>query len=246
MTYGGADPPEEFCCPISYEVMTDPVIMPDCRTYERSVITEALCRRGFSPFTNRAMAIGDARSNLALKNLIERWRKGDTDMLPARASAETPRPPPLHPSRPASPQFHLPTPPRTPVLADSPLPPSRPASPQFHLPRPRTPVLADPPNFADLVAEVASFVGPAYSIAAIEAALRSDNYDKDQACNFLFANRHDPIRVALPDDGGPPIPPDHLQRLQELLPHGMTIKEMVQLYRLCNSNIDNTLSCVFV
>jgi hypothetical protein len=109
-----------------------------------------------------------------------------------------------------------------------------------------SPARVDPPNFADMVAEVTSCVGSAYSIADIEAALRSDNYDTDQACNFLFANPPDaPIRVAIPPWGGLPIPDEHFERLSEALPSGMTIDQALTIYHsVCQGQIDHALAVI--
>jgi hypothetical protein len=62
--------PEEFCCPISFEVMKDPVIMPDCHTYEQSVVAEALSRRPVSPFRRAPMSMASALSNVDFRRLI--------------------------------------------------------------------------------------------------------------------------------------------------------------------------------
>jgi hypothetical protein len=70
------DPPNELCCPITLDVMTDPVIMPDGQTYERAAITRALQVNGNSPITRQPMSISDAKPNYALRAIIERWRQG--------------------------------------------------------------------------------------------------------------------------------------------------------------------------
>ena len=45
--------PDEFLCPISYEVMTDPVILEDGHTYDRTSIEAWLARSDMSPMTNQ-------------------------------------------------------------------------------------------------------------------------------------------------------------------------------------------------
>ena len=46
--------PEELCCPLSYELMEDPVVAADGFTYERSWVEEAFKRApGKSPMTGQ-------------------------------------------------------------------------------------------------------------------------------------------------------------------------------------------------
>lgn len=66
--------PDEFLCPISYEVMTDPVILEDGHTYERSSIEAWLARSGRSPMTNQYLQSKGLNPNYALRSAIERWR----------------------------------------------------------------------------------------------------------------------------------------------------------------------------
>jgi Mg-chelatase subunit ChlD len=68
--------PPEFVCPITLDVMNDPVVMPDGHTYERVAITEALARKPISPLTRQPMIISSARPNYAIKSLIDTWRSG--------------------------------------------------------------------------------------------------------------------------------------------------------------------------
>jgi uncharacterized protein YegL len=66
--------PSEFMCPISMDLMTDPVVGSDGHTYERSAITEWLSTRLVSPLTRRQMFLTDLQPNYALRTAIERWR----------------------------------------------------------------------------------------------------------------------------------------------------------------------------
>jgi hypothetical protein len=179
------DAPEEFCCPISFEVMKDPVIMPDCRTYERVVIAEALTHRPFSPFTREPMSMNDARSNVALRCLIQRWRQGAVDES-------------------------------TPADED------------------------DPPNFDELVEILICTVGNDYPIRDIEAALRSDNYDVDRACNFLLSSRTDDspqVADATAIDAG------NMELLLRVKPDHMTNDEAIRFYRdACRGDIESMMS----
>lgn len=64
--------PNEFLCPISMEIMTDPVVMTDGHTYERANITEWLCAGNCrSPFTNTTLSTKSIVSNHNLRNIIE-------------------------------------------------------------------------------------------------------------------------------------------------------------------------------
>jgi hypothetical protein len=67
------NPPKEFICPITMDIMSDPVVMPDGHTYEREAITQALIHNAISPLTRQPMKISDARTNYALKSLIDSW-----------------------------------------------------------------------------------------------------------------------------------------------------------------------------
>lgn len=68
------DVPEEFICPISYEVMMDPVLASDGQTYDRSSILEWLKVRQASPLTNEPITAASLVTNYALRSAIERWR----------------------------------------------------------------------------------------------------------------------------------------------------------------------------
>jgi hypothetical protein len=73
--------PHEFLCPIMKDIMKDPVIMPDGQTYERSAIAEALSANPVSPITRQPLNISDAKTNFALKSLIEKYQNGDASMI---------------------------------------------------------------------------------------------------------------------------------------------------------------------
>jgi len=53
MAKSSAEPPAGFICPLTMDVMTDPVFTIDGQTYERSEITEWLLRHDTSPCTGR-------------------------------------------------------------------------------------------------------------------------------------------------------------------------------------------------
>ena len=67
--------PQEFICPITLQMMKDPVIMPDGQTYEREAIENYLRTNPISPLTREPMTIDQARPNYSLKSLIENFKK---------------------------------------------------------------------------------------------------------------------------------------------------------------------------
>jgi len=78
----GAAAPEEnehppsFYCPISCQVMHDPVVLSDGHTYERRHIERWLSQKGTSPVTGAALADGSVMfPNHALRNAIEEYFK---------------------------------------------------------------------------------------------------------------------------------------------------------------------------
>ena len=67
--------PDEYLCPITHELMRDPVIAADGYSYERSAI-EAWLRSGgapVSPMTNAPLVSPTLTPNRSLKLLIERF-----------------------------------------------------------------------------------------------------------------------------------------------------------------------------
>ena len=63
--------PDEFYCPISFEVMEDPVSDAEGNTYECSVIEQWLALHDVSPLSNAPLAHKNLVPNRALKKLIE-------------------------------------------------------------------------------------------------------------------------------------------------------------------------------
>jgi len=72
---------ESFRCPITREVMFNPVVAPDGHTYERKAIEEWLRRNGTSPVTRQPIKRGALTPNRALKGLIKRWVERRTAQL---------------------------------------------------------------------------------------------------------------------------------------------------------------------
>jgi hypothetical protein len=67
--------PEEFICPISLEIMKDPVICEDGNSYERTHIIEWLKHSKTSPLTREPLVSDRIMPNESLKNAINVWLK---------------------------------------------------------------------------------------------------------------------------------------------------------------------------
>jgi U-box domain len=68
------EPPSHFVCPISFEVMRDPVTTPSGHSFERSVIAEVIRISQKDPFTREPLNEGHLRPNRALSDAIDAWR----------------------------------------------------------------------------------------------------------------------------------------------------------------------------
>eukprot|EP01051_Picozoa_sp_SAG22_P003164 SAG22_NODE_151_length_17414_cov_7.812128_11_plen_581_part_00 len=72
---GGPAPPDAFLCPISRELMADPVCAADGHSYEKTEIKKWFATgKQTSPMTNDAMPDRTLRPNRQLKSHIEEWR----------------------------------------------------------------------------------------------------------------------------------------------------------------------------
>jgi STIP1 family protein 1 len=68
------DPPDCFCCVLTFEVFRDPVVAPSGNSYERSALEEHLKRVGlFDPVTRAPTTLADLRPNVALRNAAHAW-----------------------------------------------------------------------------------------------------------------------------------------------------------------------------
>ena len=86
-TQAAVDPVEEqlcelapihFKCPISLELMTDPVTLGDGMTYERASIERWLAAGNTtSPVTNAELESLAYVPSQVIKNMIRRWREGE-------------------------------------------------------------------------------------------------------------------------------------------------------------------------
>lgn len=69
------DIPQEFTCPLTFQVMRVPYIMPDGYTYEKEAIEKALKIKEESPFTRQPMKFEDGKVNTNLLNMIDKFRQ---------------------------------------------------------------------------------------------------------------------------------------------------------------------------
>ncbi|KAJ5079250.1 phosphatidylinositol-4-phosphate 5-kinase related [Anaeramoeba ignava] len=63
--------PQEYICPLSKELMQDPVILSDGYTYERKAIEEWITKSNYSPVDGSLLSDIKLKPNTALKELIE-------------------------------------------------------------------------------------------------------------------------------------------------------------------------------
>jgi formylglycine-generating enzyme required for sulfatase activity len=85
-----ADAPDEFLCPITREVMTDPVADPSGHTFERSAIKEWLTLPGTKcPTAREELGADQLFTHLGLHNEIEQWRCDETSRTKRLLGAAT-------------------------------------------------------------------------------------------------------------------------------------------------------------
>ncbi|KAF2463700.1 uncharacterized protein BDR25DRAFT_245013 [Lindgomyces ingoldianus] len=70
------DTPNDYICPISSELMDDPVLALDSFTYERKAIERWFQTNETSPFTRQVLTSLDLRPNVQMKNDIQAWIRG--------------------------------------------------------------------------------------------------------------------------------------------------------------------------
>ena len=70
-----SDPPDAFVCPITQELMDDPVMAFDGHTYERRAIESWLKRRHTSPKTGEELTTAVLLPNHAIRGQIVEWRE---------------------------------------------------------------------------------------------------------------------------------------------------------------------------
>eukprot|EP00727_Mastigamoeba_balamuthi_P014118 m51a1_g9329 putative ras subfamily protein (768) ;mRNA; r:12553-15505 len=70
---GPEEPPAEFRDPVTDEIMADPVVASDGKTYERADLLEWLKRHGTSPTTGQPLEPSDIKPDAALATAIAEW-----------------------------------------------------------------------------------------------------------------------------------------------------------------------------
>jgi ABC-type multidrug transport system fused ATPase/permease subunit len=68
--------PYEMHCPITREVMINPVVAADGNSYEKSAIEDWFGRSGKSPLTGLLLASRNLTPNFTLRKLISEWSAG--------------------------------------------------------------------------------------------------------------------------------------------------------------------------
>ena len=68
--------PNEFICPITQDIMEDPVIIDDGHTFEREAIQQSFQISGFKSPITRAQVSNRLIPNIALRNRIQDWMQG--------------------------------------------------------------------------------------------------------------------------------------------------------------------------
>jgi hypothetical protein len=68
------DPPHELVCPITQDVMVDPVVVVDGQTFERIAIEKWLAKHHTNPITGAELPSILLVPNLALRSSCESWR----------------------------------------------------------------------------------------------------------------------------------------------------------------------------
>lgn len=87
---GGIPVPPDFLCPLSLELMSDPVIVASGQTYERSYIQQWLDQGNITcPKTGLILSHTNLISNYTVKALISNWCETNNVSLPEPAKFET-------------------------------------------------------------------------------------------------------------------------------------------------------------
>mmetsp|Transcript_16436 Transcript_16436/g.48706 ORF Transcript_16436/g.48706 Transcript_16436/m.48706 type:complete len:92 (+) Transcript_16436:415-690(+) len=69
----GLEIPGSFVCPITHELLEDPVVTADGQTYERHAITNWLARHDTSPLTGEMLEHTRLTPNVMARSLIREW-----------------------------------------------------------------------------------------------------------------------------------------------------------------------------
>ncbi|EOD17969.1 hypothetical protein EMIHUDRAFT_61507, partial [Emiliania huxleyi CCMP1516] len=69
------EPPDDFICPITTEIMSDPVVAADGQSYERSAIERWLATKSTSPLTSAELESKGLFPNHSLRRMIRLWQE---------------------------------------------------------------------------------------------------------------------------------------------------------------------------
>lgn len=73
--------PDDFTCPITQELMTDPVVTRYGQSFERSSIVEWIAKGKDCPLTRQPLTLSGIITNHALRSQIRRWQvKNELDI----------------------------------------------------------------------------------------------------------------------------------------------------------------------
>lgn len=75
------DVPQSFLCPITADLMVDPVMDREGRSYERWAIEEAIRVSGRSPISRSKLSVKSLRLNIALREAIEKWVSENLELI---------------------------------------------------------------------------------------------------------------------------------------------------------------------
>jgi hypothetical protein len=81
---GDIEGPESYYCPISGDLMTDPVIDHEGNTYERRSIEAWLVKQKTSPVTRSPLTLERLAPNRALKDAIDAWKQANQGKFAAK------------------------------------------------------------------------------------------------------------------------------------------------------------------
>ena len=79
--YNNNQVPNEYICPITLDIMQDPVVISDGHTFERTSIAAWFANNDTSPLTNVVLANKILIPNIALRNRIQDWSQGYSEYM---------------------------------------------------------------------------------------------------------------------------------------------------------------------
>jgi hypothetical protein len=74
-SHAAMEAPDSFLCPVTHDLMEEPVVTSDGMTYEREAIEEWLRDHDISPLTGERLAHTQLTPNLVLRSLIQEYRE---------------------------------------------------------------------------------------------------------------------------------------------------------------------------